>query len=222
MPNFLDDVLSPFFVKLAPKAPPAFGQIFKVAAYYPHTSLQLWRPSKFDSKLGRADDFNPASSPHDAFSRSTPYAFPHLQTNEEFLFIRGKKRPVILISPPDPKLTTIPKVTGGGKLARNLAPIALIYSAVDKAGLAKFDHAFLDRVRLLEHPQFLFIPHGGPLTVDSLARFDELQSVDMSNLEPSGFVLSDDLIAVVKSQLSFGLTGLAGQTFQEWAAQLRT
>lgn len=101
----------------------------------PHTSLQPWRPSKFDPKLGRADNFNPASSPHDAFSRSSPYAYPHLQTNEDFLFIRGKKRPAILISPPDSKLATIPKVTGGGKLARNLAPIALIYSAVDMAAV---------------------------------------------------------------------------------------
>jgi hypothetical protein len=219
--TFLDEIVSPFCVKLAnAKAPLAFGQIFRVPAYYPHSLLYLWRPKSFDPKSGIASDFNPSAGPKDAFSRNNPYAAPPLQTTEEFLMIRAKKRPVILIQPPDPKLATIPKITGGGKLARNLAPIALIYSAADKAGIAKFDQAFLDRVRLLEYPQFLFIPSGGPLTIDSVARFDELQSVDISNLEPSGYSLGDDAIAVLKSQLSFFMTGLAGQSFQDWAAEL--
>ena len=52
--------------------------------------------------------------------------------------------------------------------------------------MSKFDTAFLDRVRLLEYPQFLLIPSSGPVLVDSLARFDELQSVDVANLEPTG------------------------------------
>jgi hypothetical protein len=87
--------------------------------------------------------------------------------------------------------------------------------------MSKFDSTFLDRVRLLEYPQFLFIPSCGPVVVDSLARFDELQSVDVRNLEPTGYALNPEIVAILKSQISFLLTGLAGQAFQDWAVQLK-
>jgi len=198
----------------------AFGKIFKVPAYYPHSRLQVWRPKVLDRKLSIASDFN-LEVPKDAFSRQLPYAAPPLATNEEFLGIKAKKRPVILIQPPDPKLATVPPIRGGAKLVRNIAPVGLLYSAVDAAQMSKFDTAFLDRVRLLEYPQFLFIPSSGPVVVDSLARFDELQSVDVGNLEPTGYSLNPEIVGILKSQISFLLTGLAGEAFQEWAALLR-
>lgn len=221
MPTFLDELFTPFCVKLGVPAPPmAFGQIFRVPAYYPPSRLQVWRPKIFDRKLNVASDFN-LDVPKDAFARQLPYSAPPLATNEEFLGIKAKKRPVILIQPPDPKLATVPSVRGGGKLVRNIAPVGLLYSAVDAAQMSKFDTAFLDRVRLLEYPQFLFIPTSGPVVVDSLARFDELQSVDVATLEPTGYALNPEVVSILKSQLSFLLTGLSGEAFQRWAAQLR-
>jgi hypothetical protein len=161
-------------------------------------------------------------STKDAFSRRLPIFGPqHLATNEEFIFVRAKKRPVILIQPPDPKLATVSRVSGGSKLARNLAPVALVYSAVDAAGDAKFDPSFLERVRVLEYPQFIFVPSGGPFARDSIARFDELQSVDVAQLEPTGFAVNPEIVTIMKSQLSFFMTGLAGQPFQDWATELR-
>jgi len=64
-------------------------------------------------------------------------------------------------------------------------------------------------------------PLLGPLELDSLVRFDELQTVAESNLEPSGYTLNDELITILKSQLCFLLTGLAGEAFQEWASELK-
>ena len=61
----------------------------------------------------------------------------------------------------------------------------------------------------------------GPLELDSLVRFDELQTVAESNLEPSGYTLNDELITILKSQLCFLLTGLAGEAFQECASELK-
>jgi hypothetical protein len=221
LPTFLDELFTPFCIKLtAPSPPLAFGQIFRVPAYYPHTRLQVWRPKIFDRKLNTACDFN-LEVPKDAFVRQFPYSYPPLATNEEFLGTKAKRRPVILIQPPDPKLTTVPAVKGGGKLVRNLAPVGLLYSVVNAAQMSKYAAAFLDRVRLLEYPQFLFIPSSGPILVDSLARFDELQSVDVANLEPTGYSINPEVIAILKSQLSFFLTGLTGQAFQEWATLLR-
>ena len=221
MPTFLDELFTPFCVKMSAPAPPmTFGQIFRVPAYYPHSRLQVWRPKVFDPKLSIASDFN-LEVPKDAFARRLPYTAPPLATNEEFLGIKAKKRPVILIQPPDPKLSTVPPIRGGAKLVRNVAPVGLLYSAVDAAQMSKFDPAFLDRVRLLEYPQFLFIPSSGPVVVDSLARFDELQSVDITNLEPTGYTLNPEIVSILKSQISFLLTGLGGEGFQDWATQLR-
>ena len=222
MPTFLDELFTPFCVKLTVPAPPmAFGQIFRVPAYYPHSRLQVWRPRVFDPKLNIASDFN-LEVPKDAFARRLPYTAPPLAAKEEFLGIKAKKRPVILIQPPDPKLSTVPPIRGGAKLVRNVAPVGLLYSAVDAAQMGKFDTAFLDRVRLLEYPQFLFIPTSGPVVVDSLARFDELQSVDVGNLEATGYTLNPEIVIILKSQLSFFLTGISGDRFQDWATQLRS
>jgi len=132
-----------------------------------------------------------------------PYMPHRSQQTKSFWVLRQKKRPVILIQPPDPKLSTVPPIRGGAKLVRNVAPVGLLYSAVDAAQMSKFDPAFLDRVRLLEYPQFLFIPTSGPVVVDSLARFDELQSVDVANLEPTGYTLNPEIVSILKSQLAF-------------------
>lgn len=199
MPTFLDELFTPFCVKMSAPAPPmAFGQIFRVPAYYPHSRLQVWRPKVFDPKLNIASDFN-LEVPKDAL----PYMPHRSQQTKSFWVLRQKKRPVILIQPPDPKLSTVPPIRGGAKLVRNVAPVGLLYSAVDAAQMSKFDPAFLDRVRLLEYPQFLFIPTSGPVVVDSLARFDELQSVDVANLEPTGYTLNPEIVSILKSQLAF-------------------
>src|ERR1017187_126073 len=75
----------------------------------------------------------------------------------------------------------------------HLCPVALVYSAVNDAGDSKFPAEFIERVRRLEYRQFLFLPKGGPLTVDSLARFDEIQSVAENQLEPTEYALSTEV-----------------------------
>ena len=67
----------------------------------------------------------------------------------------------------------------------------------------------------------MFLPKGGPITVDSLARLDEVQSVAESQLEPTEFALSADVCKVLKSQVSYFYSGLSGNEFVEWAALLK-
>ena len=52
---------------------------------------------------------------------SYPTPFRPSRRMEEFLGIKAKKRPVILVHPPDPKLATVRPIRGGAKLVRNLA-----------------------------------------------------------------------------------------------------
>lgn len=95
-----------------------------------------------------------------------------------------------------------------------------LYSAEDEAGNSKFDLEFLARVRRLEYRQFLFLPKGGPILLDSVARLNEIQSVAESQLEPNKFALAPDICEVLRSQLSYFFTGLSGDSFGDWAALL--
>jgi hypothetical protein len=219
---FLDEIFEQFYtsatVDLASRA---FGQFFRAPAYYPHQKLDIWRPSSVDVKLGIATNFNITGAGQDAFRRALPYSNPPLKTNEEFIALKAKPRPVILIQPPDPELTKVKKAGYAGKVVRHLCPVVLVYSAEDDAGNSKFDLEFIDRVRRLEYRQFLFLPKGGPLTVDSIARLDEVQSIAENQLEPTKFALTTEICNILRSQVSYFFTGLSGKDFGDWAALLR-
>jgi hypothetical protein len=183
---FIDEVFDPYYGAASKKPLDyAFGQIFNAPAYYPHQKLEVWRPKHLDAKLGLASDFS-ITTAGDAFRRSQPYSVPPLKTNEEFITLKAKPRPVILIQPN-----------------------------------SKFQPDFVDRVRRLEYRQFLFLPKGGPILVDSIARLDEIQSVAESQLLPTGYSLADDVSEILRSQVSFFFTGLSGGEFAGWAALLK-
>jgi hypothetical protein len=222
VPSFIDEVFDPFYTSASKRpADYSFGQIFTVPAYYPHQKLEVWRPKSLDAKLGIATDFQ-ITTANDVFRRPLPYSVPRLKTNEEFIALKAKCRPVILVQPPDPSLLQIKKSGYSGKVVRHLCPVALVYSAEDEAGNSKFSPDFLERVRRLEYRQFLFLPQGGSILVDSIARLDEIQSVAESQLWPTGFSLSDDVREILRSQVSFFLAGLSGDEFAGWAALLNT
>lgn len=223
MPAFLDEVFDPFYVAAsANMADYAFGQLFRAPAYYPHQKLDVWRPKTLDVKLGTASDFNIETGAKDAFRRSLPYSSPPLKTDEEFIALKAKPRPVILVQPPDPALLAVKKGNYGGKVVRHLCPVALVYSAEDDAGNSKFHPEFIERVRRLEYRQFLFLPKGGPLVFDSIARLDEIQSIAENQLEPTKCALSKEVCDILRPQVSFFFTGLSGKEFAEWASLLQS
>ena len=223
MAAFLDEVFEPFYSPASKsKEGYSFGQLFFTPAYYPHQKLEIWRPEVLDPKLGIAKNFNIRTSGNDFFKRSLPYTDPVLATNEEFIAIKSKPRPVILLQPPDPSLLALKKSGHSGKIVRHLCPVALVYSAVNDAGDSKFPAEFIERVRRLEYRQFLFLPKGGPLTVDSLARFDEIQSAAENQLEPTEYSLSCEICDIAKSQVSYFLSGLSGKEFADWASLLKS
>src|SRR5437016_1994621 len=78
-----------------------FGQFFKTHAYYPHEHLEIWRPIPDPEEPTKtmASKFQMISAGKDAFRRGIPLHVPRLETNEEFLVVRAKVRPVVLIQP---------------------------------------------------------------------------------------------------------------------------
>jgi hypothetical protein len=157
----------------------------------------------------------------DAFRRALPYSSPPLKSDEEFIALRAKRRPVILVQPPDPALREVKSTGYAGKVVRHLCPVALIYSVEDDAGNSKFGSGFLDRIRRLEYKQFMFLPKGGPLTVDSFVRLYEVQSIAGNQLEPTRFTLTKDVGDILRSQASFCWTELSGKEFAGWAELLQ-
>jgi len=181
-----------------------FGQLFWTHAYYPHENLELFRsiPDPSEPTQTRADKFRIVPAGGDAFGRSIPLAVPSLKANEEFLVIRAKRRPVILLRPEMSLPNNI--IRGHGKrLANRRCLVAQVFSLMNTTtGDAKFSEEFVSRVRLLEYPQFMFLPRKtGVLEVDSLLRLDECQSVFTPHLQAMQYRIGDEIQYLLRCQL---------------------
>lgn len=192
----------------------SFGQLFRTHTYYPHEHLEMWRPILDPNEPTKtlASQFQIVAAGQDAFRRNIPLASPKLETNEEFLVIRAKRRPVMLIMPETPQFG-VDNRGYRGKVQRRLCLVAQIFGLADrKTGREEFNPAFVERVRKMEFPQLMFLPaYPGILDIDSLLRLDELQSVFTPNLEPTRLALGDELTKVLRGQLQF-LLAQAGPT----------
>jgi hypothetical protein len=144
------------------------------------------------------------AAPQDAFRRTIPLHVPKLETNEEFLVVRAKRRPVILVQPEIP-LSAVENRGYRGRIERRRCLVAQIFGLADtKTRQAEFNPSFVDRVRRMEFPQFMFLPQKpGLLDVDSLLRLDELQSVFTPHLEPTQYCLGEETLEVLRGQLAF-------------------
>ena len=185
-----------------------FGQFFKTHAYYPHEHLELWRPIPDPEEPTKtmASKFQMISAGKDAFRRGIPLHVPKLETNEEFLVVRAKVRPVVLIQPE----LEIGFDNRGyrGRIHRRRCLVGQVFGLADtKTGHAEFSPEFVRRVRKMEYPQLLFLPKkAGLLEVDSMLRMDELQSVFTPHLQAAQFALGEELCSVLKDQLQFLIT----------------
>lgn len=185
-----------------------FGQFFKTHAYYPHENLQFWRPIADPGEQTKtiASKFQIVPAGKDAFHRNLPLQAPKLETNEEFLVVRAKERPVVLIQP---ELEIGFNNKGyRGRIHRRRCLVGQVFGLADtKTGQAEFSPEFVSRVRKMEYPQLIFLPKkAGLLEVDSMLRLDELQSVFTPHLNPAQFTLGSELCSVLKDQLQFLIT----------------
>jgi hypothetical protein len=85
---------------------------------------------------------------------------------------------------------------------------------------ARFPEAFIEKVRLLEYPQFMFLPKAVCLEKDSLLRLDSIQHVYRNQLVPSQWCLHDELVSVLHGQLTYLLTKVYGGEYQFYRNQL--
>ncbi|MBV9762095.1 MAG: hypothetical protein JO340_16140 [Acidobacteriaceae bacterium] len=196
----------------------SFGQIFWTHAYYPHENLELWRPVLDAGEPTKtiASQFRITTAGQDAFKRNLPLHAPRLETNEEFLVIRAKIRPVILIQTELP-LAGISNRGYRGRVQRRRTLVGQVFGLADATTREpQFDPKFVERVRRMEFPQLMFLPEkAGVFTVDSMLRLDEAQSVFVPHLEAKQFSLGDDAANILRHQLSFLQSGIGPNDYTE-------
>jgi hypothetical protein len=206
---FLDELVGDFYQELSTdfRASLRFGQICGTPVLYSYEHAELWRASSFDASETQATDFSIISRPSDAYRRSTTIHSPRLEPYEEFPVVRAKFRPVIMLVP-DPPEIAIPDLRGGGRINRHLCLVAPCYGVVDAMSKSKYREEFLNRVRCLEFPQFMFLPNMTCMPKDSLLRLDSIQHAFHNQLDPTRWALSPDIQAILRGQLSFLFAGL--------------
>jgi hypothetical protein len=195
-----------------------FGQVFWTHAYYPHENLELWRPVMDANEPTRtmASNFRITAAGQDAFKRNLPLQVPRLETNEEFIVVRAKVRPVVLIQTELP-LAGVDNRGFRGRIQRRRTLVAQVFGLADAAtGEPQFNPAFVDRIRKMEFPQLMFLPEkAGLFAVDSMLRLDEAQSVFVPHLEARQYCLGDEVAAILRHQLAFLQTGIGPNDYTE-------
>jgi hypothetical protein len=217
---FIDDWYSDFYQQLPMGYHNAhvFGQICWSHAYYPHEHLELWRPIPNPNEPTKtyAKEFQLQAAGKDAFNRAIPLHAPKLETYEEFIVVRAKKRPMLVLQPGS-SLSDAFNKGYKAKVQRNLCLVAQIFGLADTVtGKAEFSPTFVDRVRRLEFPELLFLPkQPGFLDVDSLLRLDSVQSVFVPQLEATSLAVSAEVATLIQHQLQFLFTGTSDQKYTE-------
>lgn len=194
-----------------------FGDIYWTHTYYPHENLECWRPCEEDYEPTKtfADKFRIELNPKQPFNSLT-LERPKLKSNEEFILIRAKQRPVLMLLP-QMEIGGISPLNRGAKIWRRLCLVAQVFSVADKeSNKLKFPLNFLDNVKRLKYPQLLFLPkQKGVFEVDGLARLDECQSIFTNHLQPTGFRLSSPLADLFLSQFIFLLDKIEECVYSE-------
>src|ERR1700733_8563163 len=204
---FVDEVFEKdFYKEQGAKDPPqfSFGQIFTTPAYYPHEQMQIWRPAPDPTEPTKtyAEEFVIMPKVGNAFKRDLPLGAPPLKANEEFLVIRAKIRPVVVIRPELPPLD-ISKGSYKGAMQRRRCLVAQVYGTRYTAtNELKYPPLFVERVRRMLYPHLMFLTEKrGPFEVASILRLDELQTVFTPHLTPTGYALSDYMAGVLQDQI---------------------
>ena len=157
---------------------------------------ELWRPVEDLTERTKtaATQFRITAAGQDAFKRSLPLHSPKLETNEEFVVVRAKIRPVVLIQAELP-LAGVENRGFRGRVQRRRTLVAQVFGLADaRTGTPEFNPSFVDRVRRMEFPQLMFLPQkAGVFEVDSMLRLDEAQFVFVPQLDARQFSWGDEV-----------------------------
>lgn len=196
------------------------GQIFWSHIHYADEDLKIWRPTGLDESATTVNGFKIENAPGDAFNRGFPLYIPPLETHEEFLVVKAKRRPVIMLSPAQGN----PAMRGlrqGGKIYRPMCAVGPVFSLLDRStGKLKYPSEFIERMRRMNYPEFFFLPPGGPVRRPSYVRLAEIHAVNQPHLEPENYKLQPEVLSILLGQVGFLLTGEYQGKYQIYREQI--
>jgi hypothetical protein len=108
-----------------------------------------------------------------------------------------------------------------GSVSTILNRLAPCHSRNRLTGQLKYDPQFVERIRRLEFPEFLYLPsRAGVLPVPSYARIGEAQAVYEPHLDAMDLKLAPDVLEVVQDALWWLTTQTYGGTLAAYREQL--
>ncbi len=214
---YFDEVFSDFFEEIGDDYRKELrpGQIVWTHFPYTYENLEIWRPSSMDTSSTIATNFNIRTEVSDRFNRTTPLSSPRLASNEEFLVVRAKRRPSIIITLPPPKIN-IKDIRGGGKINIDVGLIAPLFSVEDDEGSSKYRAEFINKVRMLQYPSLFFLPAHETYSIkNSICRYDKITNSFFAHLEPENLCINDEVLAILTSQLCSFIKGVFDEDYKD-------
>ena len=134
-----------------------------------------------------------------------PFVTPfRLESTEEVLCVKAKKRPVVLLCQADPRVMDF--IVKTRALDKDLK-LGKVWLTLPLRSYKGDDLKLL--VESLYFPVFFpFFQNGACPVEDSYGRFDNIQTIHTTLLEPSGFILSKDIFNMLKEAFISYITGV--------------
>jgi hypothetical protein len=169
---------------------------------------------KFDLRNVDPDnDFKPSKE------RTLPIKYLSLESTEELIIQKAKKRPAIIISSDldaFPEITKLLRQYGKKHLQEDSLFLIPCYSVETQDDRHGFPSAMVARIRCLLYRQFFYIPYHTPLKSESIARLDRIQVIvgkHRAAIEPTDICLSDDVFQLFLAQFIFCVSGIEEKEF---------
>jgi hypothetical protein len=214
---YIDDVFDEYFAEIpsTERSNIKIGQIVWTHFSYSNENLEVWRPNSLDESKTYAKLFEISTGARDLFNRNAPLSNPPLKTYEEFLVVRAKKRPAIVIST-IPALPKLPQVRHAEKMMQPVYLLAPLYSLYNDDKKAKVHQDLVNRIRRLDYPHIFFIPkEEGSGIKDSFCRFDKICGSFLGHIRPDEICLNKQVHELFFSQLNTYIGGVLQQEFKK-------
>jgi len=159
------------------------------------------------------NDFKPSAK------RTLPIKYLNLESKEELLVQKAKKRPAIIISSGldiYPDITNLLRQKGKKHLQEDslfLIPCYGVETHEDRRG---FPTEMVSRIRCLLYRQFFYLPKHSTIINESIARLDRIQVIvgkHRAAIEPTTLCLTKEIYSILLSQFIFCITGHEEEEF---------
>ncbi len=179
----------------------AGGQMCWATVPFTEEQHRYWRPTNYDATGTSAGTFQIVDrEPRDLYNRQLPLHSPKLSVHEEFLVVRSKKRPVLILAAP---ATSLPHPQRSHVVAVPCRSLTR-----KESDIPKLTPDQLLRVRSLEFPDCFFLPKAGALMPrDGVLRLNFVQPIPLGHLEPMNLRLTKDFWEVLVGQFEHLVSG---------------